>query len=236
MRLQSLDDARFDPNISFMEQEFQSNAGDPEHRSRRAAARARARVRRPARARRARGRRRPAEEHGLAPARRARAQRPGRAGGDARRVPRRARDGALRRPRHLARATSPSWPSARWRRWRRPRGRRSTSRWRGRAGVEHLAQIDSRHYLGTSHWVGRRVPYHCSANGKVLLAFSAAGADRRRARGAHVAHDRRARAARRRARSASAARASRPRSTSSSWASAPSPRRCSTTRGGRSPR
>ena len=44
------------------------------------------------------------------------------------------------------------------------------------AGVEHLAQIDSRHYLGTSHWVGRRVPYHCSANGKVLLAFAAAGA------------------------------------------------------------
>jgi DNA-binding IclR family transcriptional regulator len=44
-------------------------------------------------------------------------------------------------------------------------------------GVEHLAQIDSRHYLGTSHWVGRRVPYHCSANGKVLVAFGAAGAE-----------------------------------------------------------
>jgi IclR family acetate operon transcriptional repressor len=43
-------------------------------------------------------------------------------------------------------------------------------------GVEHLAQVESRHYLGTSHWVGRRVPYHCSANGKVLLAFAAAGA------------------------------------------------------------
>jgi IclR family acetate operon transcriptional repressor len=46
----------------------------------------------------------------------------------------------------------------------------------GPDGVEHLAQIDSSHFLGTSHWVGRRVPYHCSANGKVLLAFSAAGA------------------------------------------------------------
>jgi IclR family transcriptional regulator, acetate operon repressor len=46
----------------------------------------------------------------------------------------------------------------------------------GAGGVEHLAQVDSVHYLGTSHWVGRRVPYHCSANGKVLLAFSAAGA------------------------------------------------------------
>jgi len=44
-------------------------------------------------------------------------------------------------------------------------------------GVEHLAQIDSRHFLGTSQWVGRRVPYHCTANGKVLLAFSAAGAE-----------------------------------------------------------
>jgi IclR family transcriptional regulator, acetate operon repressor len=43
-------------------------------------------------------------------------------------------------------------------------------------GVEHLAQVESRHYLGTSHWVGRRVPYHCSANGKVLLAFAASGA------------------------------------------------------------
>jgi IclR family acetate operon transcriptional repressor len=46
----------------------------------------------------------------------------------------------------------------------------------GPGGVEHVAQVDSRHYLGTSHWVGRRVPYHCSANGKVLLAFAAAGA------------------------------------------------------------
>jgi IclR family transcriptional regulator, acetate operon repressor len=46
----------------------------------------------------------------------------------------------------------------------------------GPSGVEHVAQVDSVHYLGTSHWVGRRVPYHCSANGKVLLAFSAAGA------------------------------------------------------------
>ena len=47
----------------------------------------------------------------------------------------------------------------------------------GIGGVEHLGQIDSRHYLGTSHWVGRRVPYHCSANGKVLVAFGAAGAE-----------------------------------------------------------
>src|SRR3954463_16382622 len=44
----------------------------------------------------------------------------------------------------------------------------------GPFGVEHLAQVESRHYLGTSDWVGRRVPFHCSANGKVLLAFDAA--------------------------------------------------------------
>jgi DNA-binding IclR family transcriptional regulator len=43
----------------------------------------------------------------------------------------------------------------------------------GPNGVEHLAQVESRHYLGTTQWVGRRVPYHASANGKVLLAFGA---------------------------------------------------------------
>ena len=44
----------------------------------------------------------------------------------------------------------------------------------GPVGVEHLAQVDSRHFLGTGQWVGRHVPYHASANGKVLLAFGAA--------------------------------------------------------------
>jgi len=44
----------------------------------------------------------------------------------------------------------------------------------GPTGVEHLAQVESRHFLGTTQWVGRRVPYHASANGKVLLAFGAA--------------------------------------------------------------
>ncbi|MEA2329958.1 MAG: IclR family transcriptional regulator, acetate operon repressor [Thermoleophilaceae bacterium] len=44
----------------------------------------------------------------------------------------------------------------------------------GPTGVEHLAQVESRHYLGTTQWVGRRVPYHASANGKVLLAAGAA--------------------------------------------------------------
>ena len=40
-------------------------------------------------------------------------------------------------------------------------------------GVEHLAQEDSRHFVGGTNWVGRRVPYETTANGKVLLAFSA---------------------------------------------------------------
>jgi len=40
-------------------------------------------------------------------------------------------------------------------------------------GVEHLAQEDSRHFVGGTNWVGRRVPYEATANGKVLRAFSA---------------------------------------------------------------
>jgi DNA-binding IclR family transcriptional regulator len=41
-------------------------------------------------------------------------------------------------------------------------------------GVEHVAQVESRHFLGTGQWIGRRVPYHCTAVGKVLVAFGAA--------------------------------------------------------------
>ena len=44
----------------------------------------------------------------------------------------------------------------------------------GPLGVEHLAQIESRHFLGTGQWVGRRVPFHCTAVGKVFLAFGTA--------------------------------------------------------------
>jgi IclR family transcriptional regulator, acetate operon repressor len=40
-------------------------------------------------------------------------------------------------------------------------------------GVEHLAQEDSRHFVGGTNWVGRRVPFETTANGKVLRAFSA---------------------------------------------------------------
>jgi DNA-binding IclR family transcriptional regulator len=38
-------------------------------------------------------------------------------------------------------------------------------------GVEHVAQVDSRHFLGVGQWVGRAVEYHCTANGKLFLAF-----------------------------------------------------------------
>lgn len=41
-------------------------------------------------------------------------------------------------------------------------------------GVEQLAQRDSRHFLGSTNWIGRTVPYHASAVGKVLLAYGSA--------------------------------------------------------------
>lgn len=44
----------------------------------------------------------------------------------------------------------------------------------GPGGVEHIAQADSRHFLGAGQWVGRSVQYHCSANGKVFLAYGRA--------------------------------------------------------------
>jgi DNA-binding IclR family transcriptional regulator len=43
-----------------------------------------------------------------------------------------------------------------------------------RHGVEHLAQVDSVHFLGTGQWLGRTVDYHCTAVGKVFMAFGRA--------------------------------------------------------------
>ena len=40
--------------------------------------------------------------------------------------------------------------------------------------VESLDQADGQYLLGTRNWVGSRIPLHCSALGKVLLAFDAA--------------------------------------------------------------
>jgi len=42
------------------------------------------------------------------------------------------------------------------------------------AGVDQLAERDGRHFIGSTNWLGRRVPLHCTAQGKVLLAFGAA--------------------------------------------------------------
>jgi len=59
-------------------------------------------------------------------------------------------------------------------------------------GVEHLAQEDSRHFVGGTNWVGRSVPYESTANGKVLRAFAAdrpADAAAIRAQGYAVAVD-----------------------------------------------
>lgn len=41
-------------------------------------------------------------------------------------------------------------------------------------GVEHLAQVDGRHFLATGQWMGRTVDYHSTAVGKVFLAFACA--------------------------------------------------------------
>jgi DNA-binding IclR family transcriptional regulator len=37
--------------------------------------------------------------------------------------------------------------------------------------VELLAQRDSRHYLGSTNWIGRHVPAHASVLGKIFYAF-----------------------------------------------------------------
>lgn len=41
----------------------------------------------------------------------------------------------------------------------------------GHGGVEHIAQLDGKHFLGAGQWLGRSVDHHCSANGKVFLAY-----------------------------------------------------------------
>lgn len=38
--------------------------------------------------------------------------------------------------------------------------------------VQQIAQVDSRYMIGGTNWVGLAVPLHCSALGKVLLAWS----------------------------------------------------------------
>ena len=43
----------------------------------------------------------------------------------------------------------------------------------------YLDQVDSRHFLGTVNWVGRRLPHHCTSVGKVFMAFGAASSPAR---------------------------------------------------------
>ena len=42
------------------------------------------------------------------------------------------------------------------------------------AGTEAIAQIDGEHLLGATNWIGRELGLHCTAAGKVFLAFGAA--------------------------------------------------------------
>ena len=44
----------------------------------------------------------------------------------------------------------------------------------GPTGVEHIAQVESAHFLGAGQWLGRSSEYHCTANGKVFMAFGRA--------------------------------------------------------------
>ena len=44
----------------------------------------------------------------------------------------------------------------------------------GPVGVEHVAQVESRHFLGAGQWLGRSGDYHCTAVGKVFMAFGRA--------------------------------------------------------------
>jgi len=40
--------------------------------------------------------------------------------------------------------------------------------------IEQIAQVDSVYVIGVGNWLGRPVPLHCTALGKVLLAYGAA--------------------------------------------------------------
>ena len=43
----------------------------------------------------------------------------------------------------------------------------------GSDDLKIIDQVDGKHLLGATNWIGRNVPYHASALGKVLLAFGA---------------------------------------------------------------
>ena len=89
-------------------------------------------------------------------------------------------------------------------------------------GVEHVAQRDSVHFVGVTNWVGRRIPHHVAANGKVFLAYGAVAAERLEAFTPHTVTSREALPSS----AASAAPAGPPPATSSSSAWPPWPLRC----------
>ena len=41
-------------------------------------------------------------------------------------------------------------------------------------GVDQLDQRDGRHFIGSTNWIGKQVPLHCTAQGKVFLAHGIA--------------------------------------------------------------
>ena len=64
----------------------------------------------------------------------------------------------------------------------------------------NVAQVEGRHIVGVGSWTGRRTALHCTANGKVLLAFSRTRAAASTVRGVHTEDDHRPLAAGARAR------------------------------------
>lgn len=46
----------------------------------------------------------------------------------------------------------------------------------GHDGVDNIAQVEGDYILGSRNWVGESVPRHCSAAGKILMAFAGASA------------------------------------------------------------
>ena len=119
-------------------------------------------------------RRRPAEEHRLAPA-------VARSSGAAWSSRTASAAACVPAPRSCASpsagcssATSSSSRARRSTRWRELSGETINLACPARAGVEHLLQVDGRHFLGAGQWVGRTVDFHCTANGKVFLAFGRA--------------------------------------------------------------
>ena len=93
--------------------------------------------------------------------------------------------------------------------------------------VAHIAQVDSTYLLGARDWTDVEVPPHCSALGKVLLAWDVIAAARRAGSSRHPPDPAPPRRPGRRPRAACAAAATRSPATSSRSGSPASPHRSS---------